>query len=98
MPGTRTREGRAKILIVDDESQITDLLSDLLSIEHDCVQADSAVQALAHLAESEFELVLTDITMPGMSGLEMIPRVKAIAPNTVVVLVSAMQTVECAID
>ena len=98
MPETRTREGRAKILIVDDESQITDLLSDLLSVEHDCVQAGSAAEALAHLAETEFELVLTDITMPGMSGLEMIPRVKAIAPNTVVVLVSAMQTMECAID
>jgi putative nucleotidyltransferase with HDIG domain len=98
MPGTRTREGSAKILIVDDESQITDLLSDLLSVEHECVQAGSAVDALAHLAEAEFELVLTDITMPGMSGLEMIPRVKAIAPNTVVVLVSAMQTMECAID
>src|SRR5262245_42031569 len=97
MPGTRTTQGRANILIVDDEPKIRDLLADLLNAEHNCVQASSAVQALARLAETRFELILTDITMPGMSGLDLIPMVKEIGPNTVVVMVSATQTMECAI-
>jgi response regulator RpfG family c-di-GMP phosphodiesterase len=59
--------------------------------------AGSAEQALVRLQESEFELVISDITMPGMSGLEMIPHVKTIAPDTVVVMISGMQTVESAI-
>ncbi|HKP45818.1 MAG TPA: HD domain-containing phosphohydrolase [Pyrinomonadaceae bacterium] len=48
-------------------------------------------------AASEYELVISDITMPGMSGLDMIPKIKEIAPNTVVVMISGMQTVESAI-
>jgi putative nucleotidyltransferase with HDIG domain len=97
MAVTKTRKDRANILIVNDELKITDLLSDLLGAEHNCVTAISAEQALAHLAENEFELVLSDITMPRMSGLDMIPRVKEIAPNAVVVMISGMQTMECAI-
>jgi response regulator RpfG family c-di-GMP phosphodiesterase len=86
-----------RILIVDDEFEITEILSDLLSDEYSCLKAGSAEEALARLSESEFELVISDITMPGMSGLDMIPHVKAIAPNTVVVMISGMQTVESAI-
>ena len=97
MPGTRTDQGRANILIVDDDLRITDLLADLLP-EHNCVQASSVAQALAHMAETEFELILTDITLPGMSGLDLISMVKKNAPHTVVVVVSGMQMMECAID
>jgi response regulator RpfG family c-di-GMP phosphodiesterase len=57
----------------------------------------SAEGALALLAETDFQLVISDITMPGMSGLEMLPFVKRISPNVVVVMISGMQTVESAI-
>jgi putative two-component system response regulator len=86
-----------RILIVDDESDITAILSDLLSTQYECSVAGTAEQALVRLQESEFELVISDITMPGMSGLDMIPHVKTIAPDTVVVMISGMQTVESAI-
>jgi putative two-component system response regulator len=89
---------KVRILIVDDESDITELLFDLLSTEYECSMAGSAEQALVHLQESKFELVISDITMPGMSGLDMIPHVKTLAPDTVVVMISGMQTVESAID
>ena len=89
---------KVRILIVDDESDITEILSDLLSGEYECVMAGSAEQALVRLRESKFELVISDITMPGMSGLDMIPHVKTLAPDTVVVMISGMQTVESAID
>lgn len=86
-----------RILIVDDEVEITEILADLLSEEYDCIRAGSAEEALARLHESEFQLVISDITMPGMSGLDMIPHVKEFAPDTVVVMISGMQTVESAI-
>lgn len=86
-----------RILIVDDEIEITEILADLLSEEYECTRAGSAEQALLRLQESEFQLVISDITMPGMSGLDMIPHVKEISPDTVVVMISGMQTVESAI-
>lgn len=86
-----------RILIVDDELEITDILADLLGHEYNCLKASSAEEALALLEKSEFQLVISDITMPGMSGLEMIPHVKELSPETVVVMISGMQTVESAI-
>jgi putative nucleotidyltransferase with HDIG domain len=86
-----------RILIVDDEAEITEILADLLSADYECLRAGSAEQALAQLRASQFQLVISDITMPGMSGLEMIPHVKALSPDTVVVMISGMQTVESAI-
>jgi response regulator RpfG family c-di-GMP phosphodiesterase len=86
-----------RILLVDDEVEITEILADLLSEDYDCIRANSAEQALVLLRENEFQLVISDITMSGMSGLEMIPHVKALAPDTVVVMISGMQTVESAI-
>ncbi len=88
---------KSRILIVDDEHEITEILSDLLSGNHDCQKVGSAEDALARLAESDFQLVISDITMPGMTGLEMLPFVKRISPNTVVVMISGVQTVESAI-
>jgi putative nucleotidyltransferase with HDIG domain len=86
-----------RILIVDDEVEITEILADLLSEEYECLKAASAEDALACLREGEFQLVISDITMPGMSGLEMIPHIKELYPQTVVVMISGMQTVESAI-
>ena len=86
------------ILIVDDEPEITAILSDLFYGKYDCTTAGSAEEALELLAEANYELVVSDITMPGMSGLDMIPHVRSNSPNTVVVMISGMQTVESAIE
>jgi len=92
-----TGDSKSRVLIVDDEPEITEILSDLLSEDHDCSTANSAEAALMRLTEDEFQLVISDITMPGMSGLEMLPRAKSLSPNSVVVMISGMQTVESAI-
>ena len=88
---------KCRILIVDDEREITEILADLLSTDYECMAAGSAEEALTQLRDNPFELVISDITMPGMSGLEMIPHVKEMSPHTVVVMISGMQTVESAI-
>jgi response regulator RpfG family c-di-GMP phosphodiesterase len=86
-----------RILIVDDENEIRQLLLEFLCEQFDCEGSSTAEEALDRLGKSQFELVISDITMPGMSGLDMIPHVKSVSPDTVVVMISGMQTVESAI-
>ncbi len=89
---------KPRLLIVDDEAEVRGVLHDLLSCSYECGEAASAEDALAQLRASEYQLVISDITMSGMSGLEMIPHVKVISPDTVIVMVSGMQTIESAIN
>jgi putative nucleotidyltransferase with HDIG domain len=88
----------SRLLIVDDEPEVRGVLHDLLSSTYQCVEASSAEEALAQLRENVFDLVISDITMSGMSGLEMIPHVKTVSPDTVIVMISGMQTIESAIN
>jgi response regulator RpfG family c-di-GMP phosphodiesterase len=89
---------RARLLIVDDESEIRSVLCELLGHEYECASASSAEEALATLGAGGYQLIISDITMSGMSGLEMIPHVFQISPETVVVMISGMQTIESAIE
>ncbi len=91
-------DARSRILIVDDEAEITSILSDLFEGRYDCTTAGSAEEALRLLAGEDHHLVISDITMPGMSGLDMIPHVRRNWPTSVVVMISGMQTMESAID
>jgi len=91
------RSGKPRVLVVDDEPEVRNLLCDLLGERYDCTPAASAEEALSKLDAAEFDLLLSDIQMGGMSGLEMIPRVLSKSPDTVVVTVSGMQTIESAV-
>jgi len=88
---------RSRVLIIDDEWQIRSLLVDLLGTTYRCSEASSAEDALAALAHESFDLVISDIDMGGMSGLELVPRVHSLAPDTVVVMISGNQDIEFAI-
>ena len=90
--------GKASILIVEDERQIRLLLRSLLCEQYECAEAGSAEEALDLLGRREFDLVMSDITMAGITGLEMIPRVKSLAPDTVVIMVSGECHIESAIE
>ncbi|HET6976124.1 MAG TPA: EAL domain-containing protein [Pyrinomonadaceae bacterium] len=85
------------ILIIDDEEQIRNLLIDVLGNTYQCSDAGSAEEALAALATTTFDLVISDIDMGGMSGLELVPRVHSLSPDTVVVMVSGNNDIEFAI-
>jgi putative two-component system response regulator len=86
------------VLIVDDEPEIREMLCELLGLDYDCEGASSAEEALAWLRVGKFNLIVSDITMGGMSGIEMIPHALAASPETVVVMISGMQTIESAIE
>jgi putative nucleotidyltransferase with HDIG domain len=89
---------KPRLLIVDDEVEVRGVLRDLLGDTYQCAEAASAEEALAELRETNYELVISDITMSGMTGLEMIPHVKVASPDTVIVMISGMQTIESAIN
>jgi response regulator RpfG family c-di-GMP phosphodiesterase len=86
------------ILIVDDEPPIRKLLSLHLSQEYNCLTASSADEAAELLANGDFNLLITDITMPGASGIELCQLVQKSSPETVVVMASGMTDIEYAIE
>ena len=92
------RQDKPSILIIDDEEQIRGLLTETLSDRFFCTSVDSAEKALAVLANLEFSLVVSDISMSGISGLELVPRIFQMAPDTVVVMISGQQAIESAIE
>jgi len=92
------KKNQPRLLIVDDEVEVRSVLHDLLSENYQCGEASSAEEALTQLRDHDYELVISDITMSGMSGLEMIPHVKVVSPDTVIVMISGMQTIESAIN
>lgn len=94
---SETNNIRARILVVDDEPEIRDVLCELLEMDYVCVSASSAEEALSTLRGGHFNLIISDIMMGGMSGLEMIPHVLADSPETVVLMISGVQTIESAI-
>ena len=95
---SQTDKRGARILIADDEPGIRDLLHHALCESYDCTEVSSAEEALARLRAEKFDLVLSDITMGGLSGLELVPLARECAPDTVVVMISGEQTIDSAIQ
>jgi cyclic di-GMP phosphodiesterase len=86
------------ILIIDDEEPIRRLLALYLSDEYTCVTAASADEGTAMLSASTFNLVMTDITMPGTSGIELCQFINQAYPETVVIMVSGMTDINYAVE
>lgn len=83
-----------RVLIIDDEPDLREVLADFLSENFECVQADSAEAGLAEIRKNKFAVVITDINLTGMSGLELIPVIKAESPQTVVMVISGQQGID----
>src|SRR5712675_2689982 len=88
-----------RLLIVDDERNIRrSLVTFFESLGHTVRAAESGTQAVALLAETQFDLVLTDYKMAEMSGLELLREIKRRAPECLVILMTAYATVENAVE
>jgi two-component system response regulator AtoC len=87
------------ILVVDDEENIRHMLGSVLGGEgYDVVLADSADQAIRVMKEQSFDLLLSDIRMPKMTGLELLDVVQQASPQMVVIMMSAYGNVDTAIE
>jgi len=92
-------EKQKTILIVDDKEAIVRLLHQKLSGEgYRCEAAGSAEQALDRLRSNAVELVILDIKMPGKSGTELLPEIKASYPDTAVIMATAVTDTNIAIE
>src|SRR3954467_15364590 len=88
-----------RILIVDDEPNARSALAELLRDEGYAVEtAADGFKALPKLEELEPDLVITDVKMPGMGGLELMARVQERDPETVVVMLTAFGAVAAAVE
>jgi len=88
-----------KILVVDDEAIVRDSMKDWLGLEGFGVEtANSGKQALERLENTEFQVMLTDIKMPGMDGVELLARAKEIRPEIIVVMMTAYAEVDSAVN
>ncbi|MDQ3666103.1 MAG: response regulator [Acidobacteriota bacterium] len=88
----------ATILIVDDDNNIRETLAELLSDSNECHTADRAEQALAYLEVENYDVVLTDISMPGLSGREILKCVQERHPTTPVIVISGDSNAEAAAE
>ncbi len=88
-----------RILVVDDEIRVRRSLSRILTVAgYECTEASDVDEAIACLGEQRVDLVLSDIRMPGRSGLELVDHVKAIEPHTVCITITAVDNTEVAVD
>ena len=89
----------SKILVVDDELSMREFLGILLEGEGYRVdQAESAEDALGCLDREGYDMVISDVSMPGLGGIELLARVKAQAPDTAVLMITAFTTAEQAVE
>jgi two-component system response regulator FlrC len=89
---------KGSILVVDDEPAMRLLLSSVLKDEgHDVTAAASGEEALQLIARRHYHLLLTDLKMPGISGLDLLEQVKRDDPGTAVIILTAFGTVEGAV-
>lgn len=88
-----------RILILDDEASILDILTQHLSTEgYDCRSTTSPCEALEWIAQEPYALLITDLKMPEMSGIEVVGHAKAARPDMVVVVVTALIEVTSAVQ
>ena len=95
-PGTNVGE---RILVLDDEASILEVLLELLQeVSYECVTTTSAHEALELLEKEKFSLLITDLKMPEMHGIEVVKRAKAHDKDLAVIVVTALLEVTNAID
>jgi two-component system response regulator PilR (NtrC family) len=84
----------AVLLIVDDDQAIRDALYDLFEEEHRCHMAETAERAMKWLETEDYDVVLTDISMPGLSGVELLGVLRQQQANTPVIIISSLSDQE----
>ncbi len=87
------------ILVVDDEQSMRDFLAIMLKKEgHEVVTAENGADALKAVQAEIFDLVITDVKMAGINGIDVLKTIKELSPDTVVIMITAFATAESAVE
>src|SRR5438477_10045152 len=82
------------LLIAEDNAEMRELLVTLLRDTYRCAAVVTAEEAMQHIAQSSFDLLLTDLLLPGASGFELCQFVQASHPEIVVIIMSVSADLE----
>ena len=86
------------VLIVDDEIAVRECIKMILKNDYEVFLAKNAEEAFSQIKEHSPDVILLDITLPGLDGLKILERIKRNDPNITVVMVSATATVKTALE
>jgi YesN/AraC family two-component response regulator len=93
------RNNARRVLVVDDEPSVREMLSDFLKMNNFiCMQADNGASAMDVTKREKFDLIIMDVRMPGVSGIEALREIKRQSPSQAVVMVTAVSEVETAVE
>ena len=86
---------KPQILVVDDDPSIRESLGMLLtSVGYDVIVAENGASAVSHLGRTVADLMVTDLNMPGMSGMDLISHVRSRYPATLIVAMSGYRVID----
>ncbi|MBN1545642.1 MAG: response regulator [Syntrophaceae bacterium] len=89
---------KKRILIVDDDSTLRQLIAEALSLsDFDIMEAESGTEAIRKIQENSYDLVITDMMMPGMSGMELLTQIRETRPETAVLVITAYPATHLAV-
>lgn len=89
----------AKVLIVDDEKSIRKTLRDILEFENYVVdEATDGMECVSKIRQQSYDVIILDIKMPRMDGMDALERIQEIVPETPVVMISGHATIDTAVD
>ena len=89
----------ATILVVDDDPRIADLLcEDLIEVGYDCIKTTNGEDALERLSKNNCDVVLLDLKLPGISGMDVLRKMKSGYPRPAVIVVTALGDARTAVD
>lgn len=88
-----------KILVVDDEPLIRNFLAETLRRKNfEVLTAENGKKALSILKDTDFDLVITDMKMPDLTGLDLLKKIKELSPSTICIVITAYGTIENAVE
>ncbi|MFH1074998.1 MAG: ATP-binding protein [Candidatus Firestonebacteria bacterium] len=89
---------KPRILIIDDEEMITELVKEILSDTYDIESSNSSVQGVEKIKEGFYNIVLSDLRMPGLDGIGVLQKVKEYSPKTDVIIMTGFATIDSAVE
>ena len=90
---------QAKVLVVDDEPSIADLLyEDLSEAGYDCIKATTGEDALMRLSQNPCDVMLLDLNLPGISGMDVLREVRASHSETAIIVITAAGDAQTAVE
>jgi signal transduction histidine kinase len=93
------RAGKDRVLVVDDEEAVVGALAEFFSLRgYEVETAMNSRQALGRIHDKDFSIVISDLRMPGMNGVELLEHVMDEDPETVVIIMTGYASVQSAVD